>query len=175
MSFQQGLAFTLPEEAGYVDNPDDDGGATDHGITQHVYDGYRAVKGLPIQSVALITDAEVQDIYDKIYWVPGHCAELPTALGVCHFDWCVNHGVHGAIETLQQVIGIPKEDVDGIFGPQTRAALEGKDPRALVVAYVQARAGWYRHRVVEKPSQAEFLDGWLDRDFKLQGYALSLA
>lgn len=174
MSLDQALAFTLPEEGGFVDNPNDDGGATDHGVTQHVYDGYRAVKGLPIQSVALITDAEVRDIYEKLYWIPGHCGELPVALGVCHFDWCVNHGVRGAVETLQRILGFPLGQVDGVFGPHTREALEGQNPRHLVDAYTQARALWYRDHVAEKPSQAEFLNGWLNRDFKLQGYALSL-
>lgn len=174
MSLQQALAFTLPEEGGFVDNPNDDGGATDHGITQHVYDGYRAVKGLSLQSVAAITDAEVQDVYEKLYWIPGHCAELAVALGVCHLDWCVNHGVRGAIQTLQHVLGFPDAQCDGLFGPATRAALEGKDPRELVNAYTQARAEWYRAFVVAKPQEAEFLDGWISRDFKLQGYALSL-
>ena len=95
MSLTQALAFTLPAEGGYVDNPDDDGGATDHGVTQHVYDFYRAAKGLPVQSVAQITDAEVHDIYQTKYWIAGHCGELGDALGVCHFDWCVNHGEIG--------------------------------------------------------------------------------
>jgi len=175
MSFAQGLAFTLPTEGGFVDNPNDDGGATDHGITQHVYDGYRAVKGLPIQSVSLISDQEVDDIYEKIYWIPGHAGELSLALGVCHFDWCVNHGVKGAIMTLQQVLGFDTTKVDGVFGPATRTALEGKADKDLVTAYTQARAEWYRAFVARKPQEAEFLDGWIARDFRLQSYALGLA
>lgn len=172
MSFEQALSFTLPEEGGYVDNPDDDGGATDHGITQHTYDFYRGAKGLPTQSVANITSAEVNDIYQTKYWVPGHCAELPAALGIVHFDWCVNHGVPGAIKTLQQVLGVTD---DGIFGPATRAALEGKDTRQLVSAYDQTRAAWYAADVKLRPSQAKFYDGWIARDFKLNNWALGVA
>lgn len=168
-TFDLALAFTLPTEGGYVDNPDDDGGATDHGITQHVYDAYRAAKGLPLQSVALISSVEVNDVYETRYWIPGHCAELPQALGICHFDWCVNHGAPGAIKTLQQVLGV---DADGVFGPATRAALEGKDTRQVVVAYTQRRAQWYRDDVTRRPSQGQFLNGWLNRDFKLENYAL---
>lgn len=174
MSFPQALAFTLPEEGGFVDNPNDDGGATDHGVTQHVYDGYRAVKGLPIQSVALITDAEVADVYEKLYWIPSHAGELGAALGVCHFDWAVNHGVKGSIMTLQRVMGFNQDDADGIFGPKTRLGLESFSERDLVTAYIQARSDWYRARVLARPDQQGFLDGWLNRDFKLQGYALSL-
>jgi lysozyme family protein len=171
MSLTQALAFTLPEEGGFVDNPNDDGGATDHGITQHVYDGWRAVKGLPIQSVALITDAEVTDIYEKLYWIPGHCGELSPALGVVHFDWCVNHGVGGAIKTLQRVLGI---SADGVFGGQTRTALEGRADKDLVNEYTQIRADWYNAFVLARPAEAQFRDGWIARDFKLQSYALGL-
>lgn len=168
------MAFTLPTEGGFVDNPDDDGGATDHGITQHVYDRYRALKGLPLQSVASIGTVEVDDIYEKWYWLPSHAGELGVAIGVCHFDWSVNHGVKGAIVTLQQTLGFGKSDRDGIFGPATRTALEAWDERKLVTAYTTARADWYHAFVMVRPEETQFLDGWLARDFKLQSYALSL-
>jgi lysozyme family protein len=172
MSFEQALSFTLPEEGGFVDNPDDDGGATDHGITQHVYDFYRGAKGEPTQSVALISSAEVEDIYQTKYWVPGHCAELPAALGIVHFDWCVNHGVGGAIKTLQGVLGVT---ADGVFGPATRAALEGKDTRQLVSAYGAARGAWYTEFVKLRPEESQFYNGWTARDFKLTNWALGVA
>ena len=35
---QTALQFTLREEAGYVNNPRDHGGPTNHGITQTTYD-----------------------------------------------------------------------------------------------------------------------------------------
>ena len=50
------LAFVLQAEGGFVDNPADPGGATMHGVTQAVYDAYRAKLGLDPRSVALIAD-----------------------------------------------------------------------------------------------------------------------
>lgn len=95
MAFDQALAFTLREEGGYVANPLDHGGATCRGITQRTYDTYRQRKQLAPNPVAEIQGPEVRDIYRTLYWEPARCDELPAALGVCHFDWAVNHGVAG--------------------------------------------------------------------------------
>lgn len=158
--FDLALAFTLPAEGGYVNDADDAGGATNRGVTQAVYDTYRDIVKLPRQGVQLMTDAETTYIYRMAYWEPGKCAQLPAPLAIAHFDWCVNHGVSGAIKTLQQVLDLPQ---DGQVGPATLAAVSAANPSALTTAYIDARADWYRARVVEKPSQQKFLDGWLAR------------
>lgn len=172
MSFSQALAFTLKEEGGYADDPADHGGATNHGITQATYDTYRQHKGLPVRSVRDIEDHEIADIYQAMYWLPAHCGELETRLGICHFDWAVNHGVHGAVATLQQAIGVPP---DGIFGPATRAALASKPPEQTVASYLAIRRRWYTDRVKAEPDQAKFLAGWLGRVDRLEHYLGNLA
>ena len=48
------------------------------GVTQRVYDAYRASHGLPTQTVANISDAEVSDIYRSEYWAPVCCDQLPV-------------------------------------------------------------------------------------------------
>ena len=171
MSIQQALNFTLPAEGGFVDNVHDAGGATNHGITQATYDRFRNSKGLAPNPVKDISDSEVQTIYEQMYWIPAHCAELPPKLGICHFDWSVNHGVPGAIKTLQDTLGIK---ADGIFGVATRTALENVPDEELVGAYLDARRTWYRARVQQKPDQEVFLNGWLNRVDELQKYVDSL-
>ena len=89
------------------------------GVTQKVYDAWREAKGKPHQDVRLIGDGELKDLYRERYWGPGHCGDLPVRLGVVHFDWCVNHGVSGALMTLQQALGVA---ADGVWGPKTAAA-----------------------------------------------------
>lgn len=161
------LAFTLPAEGGYVDNPNDSGGATNHGITQATYDRYRLSTGDLNQSVKLISNDEVGAIYSSMYWIPAHCNEMALKLSVCHFDWSVNHGVQGAIITLQDVLGITG---DGVFGPQTRSAMLSEDTTYIVTNYLNVRRQWYKNRVIQEPSQSEFLDGWLKRVDDLQAY-----
>lgn len=149
MSFGQALIFTLQEEGGYVANPSDDGGATCHGVTQRTYDAYRLSLNLPSRSVADIQDPEARDIYQRMYWGPAGCDALPDALGICHFDWAVNHGVAGAKTTLLQTVG---------------------DWRA----YNQLRRTWYRVRVEARPDQEVFLKGWLGRVDRLDAYVEGL-
>ena len=171
MSLSQALGFTLKEEGGYVDNPNDEGGPTNHGITQATYDDYRKSHGLQVQPVNLITDSEVEDIYAYIYWAPAKCQLLPERLGICHFDWSVNHGLSGAMETLQRALGVT---ADGIWGSQTAAAVSLADEMAVVTEYNSLRRAWYRNRVMEKPNQAEFLPGWLKRVDQLDAYVEAL-
>ena len=171
MSLQSSLAFTLPAEGGFVDNPLDSGGATMHGVTQTVYDRYRLSIGELNQSVRLISDDEVQHIYSEMYWTPAHCPDLSERVGICHFDWAVNHGVSGAIETLQGVIGVTQ---DGIFGQMTANAVQAMDESTLIVDYLDARAAWYKQRVVNDPSQSVFLTDWLNRVQTLREYLATL-
>lgn len=171
MSFDQALAFTLKEEGGFVDIPQDSGGATNHGVTQSQYDSYRDTKGLPHQSVALITDAETRELYENMYWEPSKAQIMHTPLDVCHFDWSVNHGISGALKTLQAALGVP---VDGIYGRQTATALATCDSVETAQAYNTLRREWYKNRVAQKPDQEIFLKGWLARVDRLDAYMETL-
>lgn len=166
MGLDEALAFTLGEEGGFVDDPRDGGGATNRGVTQAVYDGWRLAKGLAPRSVRLLGEDEVRRIYQERYWDAGHCGDLPAALGIIHFDWCVNHGIRGAIASLQAAVGAV---VDGVWGPGTATAVAESDARAIA-RYNELRRQWYRQRVAEKPDQAVFLRGWLSRVDRLDKY-----
>src|SRR3989442_10698751 len=119
MSFADALQFVLQQEGGFVDNPADPGGATNHGITQATYDRYRAAQGLAPQGVAQITDTEVTEIYQTQYWSVCRCDELErldVGLGLAVFDTAVNSGVREASRMLQRLLGVR---ADGVIGPQT--------------------------------------------------------
>jgi len=121
-ALQTALRFVLRWEGGFVDHPDDPGGRTNHGVTQKVYDGWRARQGLPAQDVKLIADAEVHAIYASDYWLPPRCDVLDTPLDTVQFDTAVNMGVGRAIRFLQASVGC---DVDGDFGAGTERAVAG--------------------------------------------------
>lgn len=171
MSFDQALRFTLSEEGGYVNNPHDHGGATNHGITQNTYDTYRDTIHEGHQDVQYVTDAEVREIYELFYWEPSKCQQLHGPLDICHFDWSVNHGISGALKTLQAALGVTP---DGIWGSQSASALATADSVETAQAYNTLRREWYRNRVAQKPDQAIFLQGWLARVDRLDAYMDSL-
>ena len=172
-SFDQALSFTLSEEGGYVDDPRDTGRATNRGVTQAVYDDWRAEQKLPQQKVLLITAIETATLYRERYWQPACCESMPLPVAVAHFDWSVNHGVPGAKATLQLCLGVA---MDGNVGPQTLAALaQVVDPVMFSIRYNLARRQWYLQRVKDHPDQGAFLKGWLGRCDRLDAFIKKLA
>ncbi len=164
------LKFTLLWEGGYVDDPNDFGGATNKGVTQDTYNTYRINNRLPTRGVDLITDAEVHDIYFSMYWKPSQANIMVLPLAIAHFDTAVNFGVGGAIEFLQEALGI---SADGIFGPGTQAALLANNNAHTAQKIVQGRIDYRNQRVDSNPTQEVFLTGWLNRDNDLGGFLQS--
>jgi lysozyme family protein len=119
-NWDKSLALVLQHEGGYVNHPDDPGGATNKGITQRVYDAFRDRKSLPRQSVRNITSAEVSQIYREQYWNAVRGDELPAGVDYAVFDYAVNSGAKRSKEELQRVLGV---GVDGQLGGVSMQAL----------------------------------------------------
>lgn len=100
--FQRALAFVLRWEGGYVDHPQDPGGATNMGITQATYDRWRRSQGLPTRPVRDISREEAAAIYRVWYWAPlaARYAKQDPALALALFDLSVNSGLGRAREAL---------------------------------------------------------------------------
>jgi lysozyme family protein len=167
-AFHAALPFVLRWEGGYVHHPDDPGGATNKGVTQRVYDGWRAGEGLALRSVRLIEDDDVRAIYETGYWLPPHCDDLRSRLDLVQFDTAVNMGVGRAVRFLQACVGCP---VDGQFGPLTQGAAADCDLVSTSAAYCDAREAYYRRLALRRPSLGVFLKGWLNRLNALRGEA----
>lgn len=115
------LNEVLVYEGGYVNHPHDPGGATNKGITQHVYNSWRKSKGLPTRDVKNIPMSEVVLIYKQNYWDKIKGDDLPEGLDLALFDFAVNSGVGRAIKYIQQIVGV---NPDGVMGPVTLRAIE---------------------------------------------------
>ncbi|SFT67239.1 Lysozyme family protein [Pseudovibrio denitrificans] len=103
-------------EGGFVNHPDDPGGATNKGITQATYDWWLKLAGLPRRSVRHITDAEVAEIYREQYWNKCRADDLPWGIDYATFDGAVNSGPKRGVKWLQKAIGA---GVDGVAGNET--------------------------------------------------------
>jgi lysozyme family protein len=167
-AFREALPFVLRWEGGYVHHPDDPGGATNKGVTQRVYDAWRAGEGLGKRSVRLVEDDEVRAIYETGYWLPPRCDALRSHLDLVQFDTAVNMGVGRAVRFLQASVGCP---VDGEFGPATQGAAALCDLASTIAAYCTAREVYYRSLALKRPNLAVFLKGWLNRLNALRGEA----
>lgn len=146
------IAETIVDrEGGFVNDPDDPGGATNHGVTIHTLrrlgldltgDGQVGVADVR----ALSRDQAVEIFIGQYYQRP-RIADLPVALQASVFDMYVNAGAN-AVQILQRLLRDMGYDiaVDGMIGPRTIAAAADAaepDPVALRDAYGVARRNYY--------------------------------
>lgn len=167
-AYPDALAFVLRWEGGFVNDPADRGGRTMKGVTQRVYNAWRASQGQPAAAdVKNISDAEVSAIYLNNYWRKALCNVLQSHIDLVQFDTAVNMGPIRAVKMLQQAVGV---GVDGAFGEETQKACDACNPPDTVARYCSIREALYR-RFAEAPGQDRFLAGWLNRLNALRGEA----
>ncbi|MBB3288148.1 MULTISPECIES: glycoside hydrolase family 108 protein [unclassified Rhizobium] len=146
--FARSLAKVLISEGGFTNNPNDPGGATNKGITQRVYNEYRTAKGLPTQSVKLINDNEVSDIYRSRYWDLASCGKLRSGVSYVLFDGTVNSGVSQAVKWLQRALkqlGLYQGAIDGLCGQGTILAAGGvNDDDSLIKIIMERRLAFLK-------------------------------
>ncbi len=164
-------AFTARWEGGYADHPADAGGPTHHGVSLRWLrsigqagdvDGDGDVDEADIR--ALTPDAAARLFYDR-FWQPLKCGRLPFAVAACLYDAAVNCGPGQAVRFAQRAANRTRAAdlaVDGKLGPLTLRQLM-RGGAGLAGAMLEEREAFYRRLVAQKPSQAVFLAGWLNR------------
>ncbi len=182
----------VAREGGFVDDPDDPGGATNHGVTIHTMrrlgldldrDG-----DVDTADVKALSQAQAIEIFKKHYYGKPGIDRLPGALQPSVFDMYVNAGAQ-AVRVLQNLLASFDEPVtvDGVIGPRTAAATAlafGKAPDHLVDAYGIARRDYYYALADRRPSSRKYArrrdggkGGWITRaeEFISTRFHLSLA
>jgi len=95
----------LAVEGGYVNDPKDPGGPTNHGIAYNYNQGYLLKYGITKGSQIInLTQDQALEIYYRKYWVPSQADELPsTKLALAYFDMVINAGQGGADKCLSKL------------------------------------------------------------------------
>ncbi|WP_299042375.1 holin-associated N-acetylmuramidase [uncultured Tateyamaria sp.] len=165
-------------EGGFVNDPDDPGGATNFGVTIHTMrrlgldldrDG-----DVDVRDVRRLTRAQAVDIFVTHYFERPRIADLPQPLHATVFDMYVNAGGN-AIKILQRLLNAMgyRVSVDGALGPQSiGAAHEAHEqaPDHLVDAYGIARRNYYFRIADNRPASRKYArsraggkGGWIKR------------
>lgn len=168
----------VAREGGWVNDPDDPGGATNFGVTI----GTLRALGLDLDGNGQVTEADLRrltreqaaDIFLEHYFRKPRIDELPKVLQPSVFDMQVNAGSQG-VKLLQRLVadmGIPCV-ADGIVGPKTVAAARAADeaaPRHLADAYAIARRNYYYALADARPASRKYArrrdggkGGWITR------------
>lgn len=138
--FDKCVGIILRHEGGYVDHPDDPGGATNMGITFNTLKAWRG-ESITKDDVRNLSEEEAKEIYRANYWNALNCDQLPAGVDLVTFDFGVNAGVSRAAKMLQRIVHV---EADGQVGPITLGAVEQNDPTDLVARFSDNRLNYYR-------------------------------
>lgn len=168
----------VAREGGFVNDPDDPGGATNHGVTIHTLrrlglDVNRDTR-IDVSDVRALTRAQAVEVYIEHYFQRPGIAALPEAVQASVFDMYVNAGGN-AVKILQRLctdMGFPC-DPDGQIGAQTIRAAQGAfdaAPNHFADAYGIARRNYYYALADARPQSRKFArrqdggkGGWITR------------
>lgn len=168
----------VAREGGFVNDPDDPGGATNHGVTIHTMrrlgldltgDGM-----VGVADVRALTPAQAEAIFIEHYFHRPRISSLPPPLQASVFDMYVNAGAN-AVKILQRLLRQMGHEVavDGAIGPQTAEAAHAAwhaAPDHLVDAYGIARRNYYFRLADRRPASRKYArtraggkGGWIRR------------
>lgn len=139
-NFTSCVDFTFTQEGGFVDNPNDPGGATNLGITLITLDDWENAD-LPVSAIRTLDRSLAEQIYHKEYWLKMSCDLMPPGVDLMVFDSGVNVGPARAIEQLQDALVVT---ADGNIGPKTLAALAKANVHELIADIEVIEQHYYR-------------------------------
>ena len=155
--------FILKWEGGFVNDPDDLGGATNKGVTLSTYMQYCRKKGYPVPTVERLknlSEQEWTEILKTMYWDRWKADQIENqSVANIVVDWIWASGNYG-IKIPQKLLGVT---VDGIVGPKTIDAVNSRNPRELFDMIKIARFDFIEDICRKRPANNKFKRGWLNR------------
>ncbi|ECB6911627.1 hypothetical protein E0508_06915 [Salmonella enterica subsp. enterica serovar Kingston] len=171
-------------EAGYVDDPDDSGGITNHGITQALANQYKTTLKTKFGwngNMRNLTTEMAFFIYKTHFWDKMKLDEVmkrSVFLADRLFDLGINAGKSVAVKNLQRYLNVMNNrqtywkdiDADGAMGPKSLAALDayiakrgatGKD--YLIDAMLDMQSTYYIELAERREKDEKFIYGWQAR------------
>jgi len=175
----QGIARAIvAREGGYVNDPDDPGGATNFGVTigtmRRLGIDVDGDGDVDVADVRALSAAQAEEIFMTQYYKRPRINLLPEPLQPSVMDMYVNAGGN-AVKILQRLLIEFQEpvEVDGGIGPKTAAAVKRAFDKAgdyFVDAYGIARRNYYYNLADGRPSLRKYArrrdggkGGWIKR------------
>jgi lysozyme family protein len=152
--FNIAVKLTLQHEGGYVDNPNDAGGATNMGIEQ------RDLPNIPIRD---LTVQQAVAYYQERYWKQFYSQIASQDIANKLFDMGVLFVVGEAAYLLQRALNFPPAQWTKVFDAATLLATNDAKSADLLGAY---RVHLHAHALNlanASPNDRVFLMGWLNR------------
>ncbi|EPN9527367.1 type VI secretion system tip protein TssI/VgrG [Cronobacter malonaticus] len=168
-NFSKISPIIFKNEGGYVNDPNDSGGATNKGIAWNTWQKY-AKEDLGVEptldNLKNITTEQAETIYRKRYWDPSGFNNIKDPkLALMSYDWTITSG--GAGKQIQKLLNNEfgqQLATDGKIGPKTIEAMNSvSDSAKLTSRIADIRKEYYENLVINNPKNGKFLTGWLNR------------
>lgn len=178
--FEQAIITVLKHEGGFVDDPDDPGGATNFGISLRFL---RKTGDLEVGDIDQDGDIDADDIrqmdvedakniYRKYWWDKYGYARIGSqVLATKIFDLAVNMGAkqaHKLVQRACRAAGVYLID-DGVLGNRSYGAIitlgEAGSYDAILAALRSEAASFYKLLIAKKPVFEKYRNGWLNRAY----------
>lgn len=170
-AFEPAMRYLSSLEGGYVNDPDDPGGATRYGISLNFYK-QNIDRYADDQDIQALTREEAENIYREWFWYPSGVEALDSKdLANRVFALAVNAGIKPAVRVLQKAVNQSgyRLAVDGVLGSKTANAANSIDERQLLPDFRLAALGFYLEMLgleikrVRRTQFDKFSEGWIRR------------
>lgn len=104
--------------------------------------------------------------YKKVYWDCWNLDSLDNQKATLVFDAAMNHGHKMAAKIIQKTLislGYNNVVADGIYGPQTRKAMDEVSTEDFIQEYFITRMAYYNALANAYADQKEHLPAWKER------------
>jgi lysozyme family protein len=179
-TFEDAIPAILQHEGGYVNHPNDPGGATNFGVSLRFladhpdmgdFDGDGDVDVEDIRNMSVEQAAE---IYRQLWWDKyGYGRIIDQTIATKVFDLSVNMGAkraHILLQTaLNNAFGL-NLTVDGVLGPASIGVINSctdDDEQTLITAYCDEAFGFYQRLIAKNPKFKAFEKGWKRRAYSV--------
>jgi lysozyme family protein len=178
--FEMAFDFVMKNEGELNENPNDSGGISNRGISLRFL---REVKETNLRRYGIfgtvtedtireLTLDQIKLIYRGEFWDGSQLDEIEdSGVRAYIFDMVVNHGISQAIRMVQRGLWAVLYDreilrCDGIIGFKTIGYLNSIAGEILPII-IAIRGEFYRSWVMNSPKDTEFLEGWLNRCYRM--------
>jgi lysozyme family protein len=150
-------------EGGFVNDPLDNGGATNMGVTLSTWRSVGYDKDgdgdIDDKDIKALTPDDFTKVL-KVFWDRWKADQINNqSVANILVDWVWGSGKWG-IKIPQRILGVQD---DGVVGQHTLDTLNAQDPKAIFDKIFQARVHFLNDICVHNPSQNRFLHGWMNR------------